>query len=491
MKLLNSLNNRRFKHGAMATVVTVVFIAAVVIVNIIVGLLLERFPATVDLTEDQIYQLTQESIDYVETIDEPVNITICYPEDDFSVNQYGKQITEIINSYGKYNANISIQWVDLLEEPGIASQYSDYGVTTYSIIVESDKRVKVASLNDTLLTLQNQETQETVYQSSAEQVMTSAIQYVTDEEVLQVAVLTGHSEVAVAGLDSMLGDNNYEMQTLNITTQDIDPEIDVVAIYSPTTDYTTEELKKLDVFLDNDAQFGKTVLYIASYQQPKLPNLEAFLEEWGILIGDGVLAETDAANIYDTQGYSFAADYLTADLEDTESILMSLRDPSLPFLVQYSRPISAAWDAEGNRTAELLLESPDSTIIIPSEIPEGFTVEDAESGADTGVAAIGKRIKYDGTTPLVSSVIVFGSDGNFTTQLVGNSVFNNNEFTISTLNDLTGKESGVDIAAVSFDAQALNVTQEQFLIISILFMFVVPIATLVLGTIVWIRRRNK
>ena len=54
----NIFNSRRFKHGSLATAMTVGFVAAVVLVNVIVGLLVERFPMNIDLTDNQIFELS-------------------------------------------------------------------------------------------------------------------------------------------------------------------------------------------------------------------------------------------------------------------------------------------------------------------------------------------------------------------------------------------------------------------------------------------------
>ncbi|MBQ3166248.1 MAG: hypothetical protein IJC01_02815, partial [Clostridia bacterium] len=44
-----------------------------------------------------------------------------------------------------------------------------------------------------------------------------------------------------------------------------------------------DQLKKLDAFLDNDGQKGRSLLYFASASQPAMPAMEAFLSEWGIV----------------------------------------------------------------------------------------------------------------------------------------------------------------------------------------------------------------
>ena len=48
-KSVRALNrSRRLRHGTMATVLSVCFVAAVVLVNVIVSILVERYPLTVD-----------------------------------------------------------------------------------------------------------------------------------------------------------------------------------------------------------------------------------------------------------------------------------------------------------------------------------------------------------------------------------------------------------------------------------------------------------
>ena len=59
-------NPRSFKHGTLSVVLTVVFIAAVVVVNVIVGLISERFDTTADLTDDGMYSLEESTEKYLE-----------------------------------------------------------------------------------------------------------------------------------------------------------------------------------------------------------------------------------------------------------------------------------------------------------------------------------------------------------------------------------------------------------------------------------------
>ncbi len=54
-------NKRNFKHGTMSVILTVVFVAAVILVNVIVGLISERFDTDVDLSDSGMYTLEEDT----------------------------------------------------------------------------------------------------------------------------------------------------------------------------------------------------------------------------------------------------------------------------------------------------------------------------------------------------------------------------------------------------------------------------------------------
>ena len=59
----NIFKSRKFKYGGIATVITILFIVVVIVINMIMGVLDSKVVMEVDLTPNQVYGLTQESID--------------------------------------------------------------------------------------------------------------------------------------------------------------------------------------------------------------------------------------------------------------------------------------------------------------------------------------------------------------------------------------------------------------------------------------------
>lgn len=94
-------NARSFKHGSLSVVLTVVFIAAVVLVNIIVGLLSERFDTAADLTDTGLYTLDETTENYLENILETdITLTVLRTEKNFEEQSSPyKQVHEILKKW--------------------------------------------------------------------------------------------------------------------------------------------------------------------------------------------------------------------------------------------------------------------------------------------------------------------------------------------------------------------------------------------------------
>ena len=69
-------NFKKLKFGSMSIAVVVLVIAIVIVLNLMCGLLMKRYPIKLDLTPDNRYELTDESIDAVKAIDKDIEITV-------------------------------------------------------------------------------------------------------------------------------------------------------------------------------------------------------------------------------------------------------------------------------------------------------------------------------------------------------------------------------------------------------------------------------
>lgn len=475
--------DKKVKSAGLSVLVTVVFVVVAVLANVVMSMILERLP-DIDLTNNGIYRLTEDSVRVIEPIDQQVELIVCYEEEDLKSTKYGRQTYEILKGYGRLNGEIRLRFADLLKEPELSSRYGEYGVTSGSIVIRSKDRVKVVSLNDCIETQMDYTNYTYVYQSRAEQVLTSGILFVTDDEVMTASILTGHAEAGCRDMIHYLQENNYRVVEQNISTEEIDPQAQLVFLLAPTTDYASAELEKLDRFLDNDGMFGKTLVYVASHEQPPLPGLESFLAEWGIGVGGGLIVETESSNVYDQQGFMFGALYGEAVAPYQEQ----MKNASMPFLGYYCRPLFVLWEEKDNRSAACLIGSGESCTLYPLG-EQYFDPATGEKGA-YGLAVLGDRLKYVGTQAHRSYVAAFGSAAMFSSSQIVSDNFGNKDFTVNLINTLAGKQKGISIPSVGFAYEKLQFTRADYTTVSVLFGILIPGIVFVAGTAMWLHRRR-
>ena len=110
---------KKFKYGTIATVTVAIVLAIVVLLNVIMTMITEKYPVKFDLTQDKRYELSQESIDFLSNLDSEVEIAVTLTEEELNSGGYVftdtyRQIpTEIIpqflEKYKMYADNINIR----------------------------------------------------------------------------------------------------------------------------------------------------------------------------------------------------------------------------------------------------------------------------------------------------------------------------------------------------------------------------------------------
>ena len=92
-------NKKKLKYGSVAVVITVVFIAVVVFVNLIAEILTDKKNLKLDLTAQKYYEVSQDTIDYIKDIKKDVVIDVMYQKENFEKSSYMKMVLETLNKY--------------------------------------------------------------------------------------------------------------------------------------------------------------------------------------------------------------------------------------------------------------------------------------------------------------------------------------------------------------------------------------------------------
>lgn len=501
-------NFKKFKYGSMSMVVIVLVVAIVVVINIIVGLLMKRYPIKADLTADKRYELCDETIGVLKSMDKDVEITVTYPKETLMQYSYFQMIPEILDKYSVYaqagEGSIDVNYVDITKNPDVVSKYSKYYNGTISegfIIIYADEKVKVTQIYNLF-----QQNSSSGYQTSSgssvsfvgESTITSAIMSVTDANPINAAFATFMNSAYVYGEDSslyysteqfknLLASNGYECSDIDVMSDDISPDdYQLLVIPAPTSDFNEDVIAKLEDFLYNDGNYERHLIYISSLSAMELPNIEEFLAKWNLQIEDAVIMDDqNSINSYvGSLGGTAAAPIAT--IADTEAV-GELPNESLPVVAPLSREVTIL-----NKNTEYVMSAvlTSSSSSYLTALDETTEISD-EKGA-RNIAAISKRERAEGLEVYTSSILAVGTAYMSDPTIAANtSAYNNSNLLLNIVNTMTGKENSFVIPQKNIQEQTLALTASQGRGIRNVVMYVIPLIVVASGVIVFIRRKNR
>lgn len=491
-KFVNTIKKKWLISGTNTLLLIAILVAIVILINSAVQSL-DLTP--IDCTSNKEYTLTNESKDRVKNINSDVNIYFVGYEDSATQVNLAKQ-------YNKANSKLNVEAIDTNERTDIASKYN---VTNDSkaIIIENGEKSKTLYSDDLY-------TYDSSYQTIdlTEEKITSAILNVTSEKIANVYFLSGYSDYSLeySGgmyyLASYLKDEVLNYQTLDILVKGSIPEdCDTLVITTPKKDFdelTTNEITK---YINNG---GKILWLNASYSEQKdLPNVNKILALYGI-------NPFEVGYVYETDNSRTALGYASCIVEDLGStdIAKKLTDAVL----LNATKINVNTDELTNLgVTEQAIISTSSTSYFRKNVSNtasgtdgdeqgGFTV----GGIFTKKISKGTEENEDETSEnnseenaITSTLVIFG-DNNFVSDIqitsqVNPMVFlaNNKDLMLNSIAYLTNNDEDITIRKDYTKSSDFTPTDGQKLTI-VRIIFIVPIAIILLGFIVWqVRRRKK
>ena len=462
-------------------------IIATFLVNLVTGLLTQRYDLTIDLTANAAYQIGEETQALLQGLDQEVEIYVLATEDGFAGSAYLVQAQRILEQVSKLSPRVTLTYVDAVSDPTFAARFPQLTLAQGNVLVVSGDRLRQLQLTDLFNITQSQTGGMTIHSSRAEEALSSAILHVTSDEQVRVAVLVGHGMATTEAFVRLLVTNNYELVEVNLATDPLDDVYDLVLLLAPRIDLSEEALSKLDAFLYNDGAYGKTLFYSADVAQEQLPNLEAFLREWGLVVDEGVVFETTPARTYQMQPYYPVAEYVDITYRDR------LMDAAAPVLAPLARPLTVLFEARDGRFNEVLLQFSETSGVRPAEAVDGFTVEQAERWGPLPALVLANRRIYGttGVTQFRSNLVVSASTAMLDAFSIENTSLANGDYLINLLNDLCERTDVVNIRPKSLAGETLALSTELGNTWGVLLAGVLPLTILAAGLMIWLVRRHQ
>lgn len=489
----NLLKSRRFKRGGMATVFTVVFVVAVILVNVVVSLLSERFPSmNIDLTANQVNTLSEAAMEVAKEVEEETTIYILATDSwlDYANNQ-GVPYSSLVSLSDKLaeaNSKIKVEQIDLEKNPTFVNKYADENLSNGSVVVETEKRYRVLGISDMFPTETNSQTGESTNYNDVDSALATAIKQVNLAEVPVVSIATGHSEGLTDSFDSLtsyFNENAFDVQQFNILSEEIPENTQILFLATPMTDYTEDELKKLDEYLsEKESGKSRTLLISAAPGQADLPNLMGFLEEWGISYDPtSVIMESDTSRTFGNPAL-YLSDVNTED---------EIPAGDYPLLVTpYSVPVTRLFDANNSVVTYTLASTSEGSYLQKTDSDEDASETAEKKSYDTAVIAR-KSLDSSGMGAY-ANVMVLGSTYMLDPSTLNTSTFSNGSYIIDLAKYGTGTtntDNTVYSPRVEASVQDMTATTNVINFLGLgVFTITIPLVILLVGLVVYIKRRH-
>lgn len=506
-------NLRKLRYGAASTAVTAAVIAAVVLLNVLVGILADRYPISLDLSKDKIFSISDESAKIAGNVKEDLEIVVFADEKTFSepsagtqtgVSEFDTTMKEFYNALRQFRAesdgHITYSFIDPDQQPTQFAKYSAYGVQAGNILFLYGERSKICSVSDlyALDTSNYYSTGSYSFESKVEKTLASAIYNLTGGQEHIVQVLVGHEEDSntIAGLKSLYELNGYTFKEVTVTgSAEFDKDAEILLIAAPEKDYSDTEIKRVQQWYYNDGNYGRHLMVFTS-PTASCPNLYEFLNvEYKIQVTDELLLETDLNRVQNYNQLYAMCDVPSTDLTPNSAStgkVLTLQSRRLTTTLQEK-------DSEnGISTYGVRLTSyPDSARLIKlqdisNQNADGAFAADKDAYPLTSMIACVTDTFNNNTQESVSgSVVVSGCSTMAYEQITGNAVFKNEELLLDTVNTMTGADSGITISNKSLTTDKVTFSGATQLVLGLgVFTVGLPLVTLVICLIVFIRRKN-
>ena len=482
MKRRYSVSKTTLSLTVYSNLVIVIAVAIAVVVNLFVGQIPSIY-SEFDVTKSGVFTLTDDSKKFMAALNSDVTIYVLGTEEQMANYDY-KEVVNTLKQYSELTDHIKVVYKDPSLDPNFAQKYTTEQATIGSLIVVSGDRsryVPTSDIYETNVDYQTYQSTRTAYDGEGQ--ITSAISYVTTDDLPKLYIITGHSEASLSEfsrLEQAIKKQNIDTEELQlITTEAIPEDASAIMILSPESDYSKEDAAKVSEYLKNG---GKAIITY-NYTEAGTPNLDSVLEAYGVNHINGIVFEGDQSHMMQNPIY------LIPDLESsamTDSLIAS----NLPVLVPQasafavsdnSVPDTTEIDEAIQTTANSYLKTDVSNAQSPAK----------EAGDQDGPFDIGVYVTDTSVSDNAAKIAAFSTDYLFSDQMDSYVAGSNVALVTNALNDMIERELNATIPAKSYQTSLLTVSYGTAMMLSAIFVLLIPIATLAAGIVVWYRRRKR
>lgn len=474
-----SVSVKNLSFGAYSTGMIAVATAIVVIANIAVGEMPESW-TSVDLTQEKLYSITEQTKEYVAGMQEDVTIYVMTTQEkeDTTLGQTLMRIDELSD-------RITVEYVDPAVNPLFYTKYTDSSMSSNSLIVVSDKRNKVVDYSVIYTSVQQMDystyeyvTTTTGYDGEGQ--IVSALDYVLTDNMPKVYMTEGHNELPLSsGFNAALKKENVEYATVNLMeAEEIPEDAACLLINAPITDFSADDTEKVIAYLDNG---GKVILILGNTDED-MTHVKEIAAYMGLSVADGLVVETDASYYYRTP-------YYLLPKQRYNSYTLSTYD-SFKIFMPYVKGVTIDnEEAEGFEYDVFLSSSEGSFAKKSQDNMEDFTKGEGDVSGPFAVGVEVVKTLEDGEAVMV----VYGCEQMFTDEASSMVSGANQVLFTSTINTFVDNDGSVSVSVPvkKYEVTYLTLNQSEALLLMAATTIVLPVLCLIAGFVIWFKRRKR
>ncbi|MGN0417799.1 Gldg family protein [Anaerostipes faecalis] len=468
-KLKKLFQTNGSRKGSYSILLSVIVFGILLVVNLLIGQLPEKI-RKIDISDTNIYEISSKSRKLMKNLDSNIIFYIIAEKDNTD-----DRIKTFVNKYAGMSEKIKVQWIDPVLHP---SALTKYNTEENSIVVscsKTDRQLSI-SFDDILVSdASYYGTSSSASSFDGDGQLTSAINYVTNTKEYKAYYTSGHGESSLSSsVSSLLEKSRITTSELNLLSASSIPEdCDLLILNGLTSDLTKDETTVLSKYLKN----GGKVVTLMAYTDKDMDNLYGLLEDYGLKVADGYIADTERCY----QGNYY---YLVPNLSVSGDMASGISSASV--LMINSKGMTQTDPARDTITTESFMTTSENGYAITEDNQkQGSYILGATATESVTVKnSNGKKVEAE------SRLTVFGSNMLIDEQVT--SSFSSLENLTLFTNAVTGNLDNAD--NISISPKSLEVSYNSIAHpgpFSILIIFIIPLALIVGGFIVWFRRRRR
>ena len=488
--------SKRVTYGASAIAFTAIVIAAAILLNVAASLLTDRFNLKADMTADQRYDISDATVDMLKNVENDITIYMLAPEADVvdtdkTLGIYGPSIASILNRYPTLSGGkVKVEYVDIERNPSFTQGFQLGEIPSYSILVKSNAAYRLLTYYDYIyFRAADSFSEQKPVGLNLEHALASAIYYCDTGSRRNAVLLDGKGEnngrdggngtKLVAFLES----NNFSVTYVNLTTETLPEDTDLIVICSPEKDYSPDEIAVLDSYLNRN--LGKVIVSLGT-ESKDAANLLYYLREYGLTIGDKALY--DRSNSRTGHPEAIRVNPISSD------VMQSLASVDTMLIFANSLKMSTMDVAGTGWSKQDLLNTYDSAFAKPADLerdPASVTRDpDDETGVFTVASLLTRKPTVDKVGDETSGKLLVLSSGDALSDTYFNSSsYTNWSFMSVLLSDFFG---GNDLSVFKYKVfttgELVTLEIDRQIILGVLI--AIPVLLFAGGVVVWFRRKN-